>query len=243
VEGINYEETFAPVARYTSICTIISLAASMSWKLYHMDVKTTFFNGEIEEEVYIEQPDGFVIHEQKSHVCRLKKALYGLKQAPCAWYEKIDGYLMSLGFSKSVADPNLYYHIVGGESLILVLYVDDLFLIGSESLIAECKHALTSEFEMKHLGMMHYFLGLEVWQRIDEIFLSQGKYTVEILKKFGMMDCKSMSTPMVMNLKKMNEASIDSGEIDPHLYKHLIGSLMYLVNTRPDVCYAVNVLS
>jgi hypothetical protein len=208
-----------------------------------MDVKTTFLNGEIEEEVYIEQPDGFVTHEKESHVCRLKKALYGLKQTPRAWYEKIDGYLMSLGFNKSVADPNLYYHIVGDEYLILVLYVDDLFLSGSESLIVECKRALASEFEMKDLGMMHYFLGLEVWQRTDEIFPSQGKYTVEILKKFGMTDCKSMPTPMVMNLKKMNEASSDSGEIDPHLYRQLIGSLMYLVNTRPDICYAVSVLS
>jgi hypothetical protein len=155
----------------------------------------------------------------------------------------MDGFLMSLGFNKSVADPNLYYHIVGDECLILVLYVDDLFLTGSERLIVECKRALTSEFEMKDLGMMHYFLGLEVWQRTDEIFLSQGKYTVEILKKFGMTDCKSMPTPMVMDLKKMNEASTDSGEIDPHLYRQLIGSLMYLVNTRPDICYAVNVLS
>jgi hypothetical protein len=137
-----------------------------------MDVKTTFLNGEIEEEVYIEQPNGFVIHEHKSHVCRLKKALYGLKQIPRAWYEKMDGFLMSFGFNKSVVDPNLYYHIVGDECLILVLYVDDLFLTSLESLIAKCTRALTSEFEMKDLGMMHYFLGLEVWQRIDEIFLS-----------------------------------------------------------------------
>jgi hypothetical protein len=114
--------------------------------------------------------------------------------------------------------------------------VDDLFLIGSERLIVECKRALTSEFEMKDRGMMHYFLGLEVRQRTDEIFLSQGKYTVEILKMFGMTDCKSMPTPMVMDLKKMNEASTDSCEIDPHLYRQLIGSLMYRVNTRPDIC-------
>jgi hypothetical protein len=159
------------VSLYTSIRMIISHVASMGWKVHQMDVKTTFLNGEIEEEVYIEQPDGFVIHEKESHVCRLKKSLYGLKQAPRAWYEKIDGYLMSLGFNKSVADPNLYYNIVGGECLILVLYVDDLFLTGSESLIVECKRALDSEFEMKDLGMMHYFLGLEVWQRTDEIFL------------------------------------------------------------------------
>ena len=116
----------------------------------------------------------------------------------------------------------------------MVLYVDDLFLIGSERLIAECKQALTSEFEMKDLGMMHYFLGLEVWQRTDEIFLSQGKYTVEILK-FGMIECKSMPTPMVMDLKKMNEASTDSSKIDPHLYHQLIRSLRYLVNTISDI--------
>jgi hypothetical protein len=142
---------------------------------------------------------------------------------------KMDGFLMSLGFNKSVVDPNLYYYIVGDESLILVTY--------SGSLVVGYKQALTSDFEMKDLGMMHYFLGQEVWQRTDEIFLSQGKYTVGILKKFSMTECKSMPTPMVMDLKKMNDD--DSDEIDPQL----IGSLMYLVNTRPDICYAVNVLS
>jgi hypothetical protein len=142
-----------------------------------------------------------------------------IKHAPRAWYEKIDRYLMSLGFSKSVAVPNLYYNIVGDECLILVLYVDDLFLTGSESLIVECKHALAFESEMKDLGMMHYFLGLEVWQRTDGILLSQEKYTVEILKKFGMTNCKPMATSMVMNRKKLNETSSDLGEIDPHLYK------------------------
>jgi hypothetical protein len=170
-----------------------------------MDVKTTFLNGEIEEEVYIKQPYGFAIYNKKSHVCRLKKFMCGLKKEPHAWYEKMDGLLMSLGFNKSVVDPNLYYHIDGNELLILVLYVDDLFLTGSERLIVECKQALTTKFDMKDLGLMHYLLGLELWQRIDEIFLSQGKYTVEILKKFGMTECKSMPTPMVMDLKKMSD--------------------------------------
>ena len=109
--------------------------------------------------------------------------LYGIKQPPRAWYVRSDGHLMNLGFNKSVVDPNLYYKTVNGESLILVLYVDDLFLTGIESLVVECKYALASKFEMEDLSMMHYFLGLEVWKRIDEIFLSQGKYTVEILKK------------------------------------------------------------
>jgi hypothetical protein len=102
---------------------------------------------------------------------------------------------------------------------------------------------LASEFETKDLGMMHYFLGLEAWKRTGEIFPSQGKYTMEILKKFGMTDCKSRPTPMVMNLKKLSETSSDLGEIDPHLYRQLIGSLMYLVNTRLDICYVVSVLS
>ena len=124
---------------------------------------------------------------------------------------------MSLGFSKSVVDPNLYYHIVGNECLILVLYVDDLFLTGSERLIVECKQAWTAKFEMKDLGLMRYFLGLEVWQKTDEIFLSQEKFTMEILKKFGMTECKSMPTPMVMDLKKTSNT--DSGDVDPHLYR------------------------
>jgi hypothetical protein len=132
VEGIDYEETFSPVARYTSTCTIIALTASMGWKLHHMDVKIAFLNGDIEEEVYIEQPEGFLIHDEKYHVCRLKKALYGLKQAPRVWYKKMDGFLMCLGFNKSFFDPNLYYRIVGDECWILVLYVDDLLLTTSK---------------------------------------------------------------------------------------------------------------
>jgi hypothetical protein len=153
----------------------------------------------------------------------------------------MDGFLISLGFNKSSADPKLYYIINGNKCLILVLYLDDLFIIGSERLIAKCKQALTAKFEMRNLGQMHYFLGLEVWQRSDEIFLSQGKYTLEILKIFQMIDYKSMPTPMVMDLKKMNDT--DSKDIDPHLYQQLIGSLMYLVNTRLDIFYEINVLS
>jgi hypothetical protein len=208
-----------------------------------LDAKTTFLNGEIEEEMYIEQPNGFVIHGKESHVCRLKKTLYGLKWEPHAWYARIDGYLMSLGSNKSVVDATLYYKIVDGKSLILIMYVDDLFLTGAEHLISWCKHELDSEFEMKDLGMIHYLLGLEVWQRTDEIFPSQGKYTVEILRRFGILDCKSMTTPMVMNLKKLSESSSDLDLINTTLYRKLIESLMYLVNTRHDICYAVTALS
>jgi hypothetical protein len=161
-EGIDYKETFAPVSRYTSIRTIIALAAKMKWKLHQMDVKTTFLNGVIEEEVYIEQPQGFEVEDRKTHVCKLKKAL--LKKAPRAWYGRIDSFLTSLGFTKSKEDSNLYFKVMNDEPVILLLYVDDLFLTGEENLITECKKKLDAEFEMKYLGLMHYLLGLEVWQ-------------------------------------------------------------------------------
>ena len=128
-----------------------------------MDVKTAFLNGIIEEEVCIEQPEGFIVHGSDSHVCWLKKALYGLKQALRAWYSRIDNYLQRLGFTKSDTDSNPYFKVVGNLPLILVLYIDDLFLTGDEHHIAWCKRDLTFEFEMKDLGIMHYFLGLEVW--------------------------------------------------------------------------------
>ena len=163
IEGVDYGETFAPVARYTSIRSVIALAAEMGWRIHQMDVKTAFLHGEIEEEIYIEQPQGFESHDADTHVCRLKKALYGLKQAPRAWYSRIDTYLQQLGFRKNEADSNLYYIVVDGELLILVLYVDDLFITGSLNLIQGCKRDLASEFAMKDIELMNYFLGLEVW--------------------------------------------------------------------------------
>ena len=169
--------------------------------------------------MYVEQPYGFVVHGKESHGCILKKAPYGLKQASQAWYERIDGFLVRLGFTKGVADSNLYYKVVEGDSLILVLYVDDLFLIGAERLIEWCKMLLTSEFKMKDLGLMHDFLGLEVWQRAYEIFLSQGRYIIDILRRFGMMDCKFMTTPMTMNLKKLSGVAADSDLVDPTVYR------------------------
>jgi hypothetical protein len=240
-EGEDYDKIFAPVARYTSIRTIISLVASMGWNLHQMDVKTTFLKGAIEEEVYIEQPQGFEVHSRDNHVCRLKKFLYGLKQAPRAWYARMDSYLTRLGFSKSHADPNLYYKVVNNAPVILLLYVDDIFITGEESLIIQCKKDLASEFDMKDLGLMHYYLGLEVWQKRGEVFLGQGKYEIKILQKFGMMDCKSMNTPMNVDIRKVKVP--DSDPVDPSLYHKLIGSLMYLVNTRPDICFVVNTLS
>jgi hypothetical protein len=163
-EGIDYEETFSLVERHTSIRTIMELAAKMKWKLHQMDVKTTFLNDVIEEEVYIEKPPSFEVQDNKTHVCKLKKIMYGMKQAPRSWYGRIDIFLMRLGFTKSKSDPNLYFNIVDDGPVILMLYVDDLFLTGEEHLITDCKKKLATKFEMKDLGPMHYFLGLEVWK-------------------------------------------------------------------------------
>jgi hypothetical protein len=149
-EGIDYDKIFALVSMYTFIRIIISLAYA-------------FLNGEVEREVYIEQPEGFVIHRKESHVYKFKKALYGLKQALRAWYGRIDSFLQSLGLSKSIADPNIYINIMKNHLVILVLYVDDLFLTGEGYLIAQTKRELSTEFEMKDLGLMHYFLSLKVW--------------------------------------------------------------------------------
>lgn len=215
-EGIDYEEKFAPIARCTSIRTVISIAKTKGSKTHQMDVKIAFLNGVIKEEVYLEKPEGFIIHNKQLHVCKLKKILYGLKQTPIAWYKMIDHYLSKLNFSKNDADPNLYFKILDGEILILILYVDDL-LITEDHLIIKFKQDLASKFDMKDLGILHYLLSLEVWQHKNNIFLNQEKYMVDILKRFKMMDCKPMSTPMDIDLFKLKEVENDLESIDPTL--------------------------
>ena len=145
----------------------MALSSMMKWNLHYMDVKTTFLNGVIEEEVYIEKPQGFEVEDKRTHVCKLKKPLYGLRQAPRAWYGRIDRNLASLDFTKSKANPNLYFKVI------LLLYVDDLFLTRNEKQIVECKKKLAEEFEMKDLGLMHYFVGREVWKNTKGIFLNR----------------------------------------------------------------------
>ena len=139
---------------------VLALAAIMKWKIHQMDVKTTFLNGVVEEEVYVEQPLRFETHDRESHVCRLKKSLYSLKQEPRTWYGRIDGFLSSLGFTKSKVHSNLCYKVEYGNLVILLLYVDDLFVTGMDGFIADTKRKLATKFEIKHLGMMQYFLGM-----------------------------------------------------------------------------------
>ena len=150
---------------------------------------------------------------------------------------------MKLGFTRSNADPNHYFKVDRERTLILVFYVDDRFLIGADPLIHQFKRKLASEFEMKDLGLMHYFLGLEVWQRLGEILLSQGKYVVKLLERFGMVDCKSVSTPMELNFKKLSGNTAEPVLANPTEYRQHVGALMFLVNSCPNVCFAVNTLS
>ena len=159
-----------------------------------MDAKMTFLNGFIEEVVYIEKSKGFNTFDRESHVWKLKRALYGLKQVPHAWYTKIDSYLIGLGFTKIEVDSNLYHILVEGKFLIIVWYVDDLILTGDENLIRFFQEDLGREFEMKDMGLMHYFLGLEVWQGDAELFVYQGKYANKILQRFHVESFKSMGT-------------------------------------------------
>ena len=148
---------------------------------------------------------------------------------------------MSLGFTKSKEDSNLYFNIEGRRLVMLLLYVDDLFLIGEEELIKDARSRLATEFDMEDLGMMHYFLGMELWQIEGVIFLGKGKYAMEILKRFKMLECKAMATPMASNLKLLSDAS--SKKVNATIYCQMITLLMYLTKTRLDICFAVNTLS
>eukprot|EP00253_Pinus_taeda_P019472 PITA_19472 len=150
---------------------------------------------------------------------------------------------MKLGFTRSEADPNLYFKVEDDKPLILVLYVDDLFLTGGDPLILKCRRELASEFERKDLALMHYFLGLEVWQKLWETFLSQGKYVVKILERFGIMDCKPVTTMMELDFKKLRGSTVGPVLRNATEYRQLVGALMFLVNSYPDICFAVKRLS
>ena len=160
-EGIDFEESFAPVARLDAIRMFLAISSFQEFRVYQMDVKSTFLNGDLEEEVYIEQPDGFILGNDQKLVCRLRKALYGLKQAPRAWYYRLDKYLHQQGFSKGLDDSNLYIKIENNKLLILVVYVDDIiFCSNEEAMSRNFASVMQQEFEMSLLGELTYFLGL-----------------------------------------------------------------------------------
>jgi hypothetical protein len=241
--GIDYSETFAPVARLDTVRTIIAVAAQKGWNLYQLDVKSAFLNGELKEEVYVQQPQGFETPGQEEKVYKLKKALYGLKQAPRAWYSEIDGYFVQQGFIKSQSEPTLYVKRQGKNDILLVaLYVDDLvYTSNNEKLIENFKIEMMKKYEMSDLGLLHHFLGIEVYQEKSGIFICQRRYAENILKKFSMYGCKTVDIPLVVNEKLKKE---DGGKlVDESLYRSLVGSLFYLTATRPDLMFAAGLLS
>ena len=240
--GVDFNETFAPVARIETIQLVLAIAAQLELNVYQMDVKSAFLNGELKEEVYVEQPRGYEVKDKKEKVHRLNKALYGLKQAPQAWNSKIDSYFQNSGFQKSPHEPALYFMKNEADFIIVCLYVDDLIYFGSNHhLLADFKHSMMRNFEMTDLGIMKYFLGMQVKQGRGEIFISQEKYAADILKKFYMKDCKAVSTPMALN-EKLN-SNDGAKKVDENQYRSLVGSLIYLTHTRPDITQAVSMLS
>jgi hypothetical protein len=241
VEGIDYNETFAPVAKMNYIRLVLALSASHKWEVHQMDAKSAFLHGDLKEEIYMEQPPGYVQNDS-SLVCRLKKSLYGLKQAPRAWYAKMDSFLIATGFSRCHSDPNFYTKKVGSHLIILVLYVDDLILTSSDSkLLNHVKTSLKKKFEMTDLGFLHYFLGLHVLQTNEGIFLSQSKYACDLLRCFHMDDCKPTPSPFQFGVKLY--ATCTYPEVDATLYRQLVGSLLYLTHTHPDLSFVVGIVA
>jgi hypothetical protein len=203
-----------------------------------MDVKSSFLNGELEEEVYIEQPEGFQLSEREYYVCRLKKALYGLKQAPRAWYSRLDRYLQQQGFRKGNADNNLYIKVDQDSILIIEVYVDDIiFGRDDDRMSQKFSKDMQNEFEMSFLGELTFFLGLQIYQHDTCIFISQTKYIKEMIKRFGMEDCKPVSTPMQTSCKLRKED--ESKDAYQRLYRSMIGILLYVMSSRLDVMQAV----
>lgn len=219
------------------------MATHKGWLLHQLDVKSALLNEVLEEEIYVEQPQGFFVQGQEEKVYKLKKALYGLKQAPRAWYGQIDAYFNERGFQRSQSEPTLYKKTQGTTGILIVsLYVDDLIYTGSdEKMIRDFKNDMMQKYEMNDMGLLHYFLGIEVEQNKDGVFISQKKYVDNILKKFKMEACNPVPIPLVVNEKFMKEDG--SGDVDPSMFRSLVGSLLYLTTTRPDIMYATSLLS
>ncbi|GKA06974.1 putative ribonuclease H-like domain-containing protein [Tanacetum coccineum] len=236
-EGIAYEEVFAPVARIEAIRLFLAYASFMGFLVYQMDVKSAFLYGTIEEEVYVTQPPGFKDPDHPDKVYKVVKALYGLHQAPRAWYETLANYLLSNGFKRGKIDQTLFIKKQKGDILLVQVYVDDI-IFGStnKELCTGFEKLMKDKFQMSSMGELTFFLGLQVQQKQDGIFISQDKYVAEILKKFNYSDVKTASTPV--DLEKPLVKDGDANDVDVHLYRSMIGSLMYLTASRPDIMFA-----
>ena len=208
--GVDYSETFSPVAKHASVRLFISLAASFGWSLCQLDVKNAFLHGDLLEEVYMEQPPGFVAQGEYGKVCRLKKSLYGLKQSPRAWFGRFSEVVSEFGMKKSDHDHSVFYKQSDSGCILLAIYVDDIVITGSDKLgILQLKTFLQTKFQTKDLGALRYFLGIEIARGKKGIFLSQRKYVLDLLSETGMIGCKPCDTPMIPNSK----LQLEDGEL------------------------------
>nr|GEU96416.1 retrovirus-related Pol polyprotein from transposon TNT 1-94 [Tanacetum cinerariifolium] len=226
-EGIDFEESFAPVARLEAIRIFLAYAAHKNMVIYQMDVKTTFLNGNLREEVYVSQPNGFVDPDNPNHVYKLKKAFYGLKQAPRAWYDMLSLFLISQDFSKCSVDPTLFIRRNGNDLLLVQIYVDDIIFAASTLELCELvAKIMCSKFKMSMMGKISFFLGLQISQSPRGIFINKSKYALESLKKYGFESCDPMDTPMVEKSKLDDDK--EGKAVDPSHYHGMIGTLLYL---------------
>jgi hypothetical protein len=221
---------------------MVALAAHEGWEVHHMDVKSAFLNGVIEEEVYVQQPPGFSTTGSENKVLRLHKALYGLRQAPRAWNAKFDSTMGSLGFQRSSSEHGVYTRSRRGGRLIVGVYVDDLIITGtSKEIIDAFKLEMKDRFQMSDLGLLSYYLGIEVKQGTHDIFLCQAAYAGKLLDRCGLISCNPCASPMESRLKLSKSSTAEA--VDATGYRSVIGALHYLLHTRPDLAFAVGYLS
>ncbi|GJT26314.1 putative ribonuclease H-like domain-containing protein [Tanacetum coccineum] len=237
-EGIDYDEVFAHVARIEAIRIFLAFASYIGFIVYQVDVKSAFLYGTIDEEVYVSQPPGFVDPKFPKKVYKVEKALYGLHQAPRAWYATLSTFLLKSGYGRGTIDKTLFIKKDKNDIMLVQVYVDDI-IFGStkRSWCDEFEALMKSKFQMSSMGELTFFLGLQVKQKEDGIFISQDKYVVEILKKFDFASVKTASTPI--ETQKSLTKDEEAAGVDVHLYRSMIGSLMHLTASRPDIMFAV----
>ncbi|GKA62991.1 retrovirus-related pol polyprotein from transposon TNT 1-94 [Tanacetum coccineum] len=235
-EGIDYDEVFAPISRIESIRLFLAYALFIGLIVYHMDVNSALLYGTIEEEVYVCQPPGFEDPQFPDKVYKVEKTLYSLHQAPRAWYETLSTYLLENGYRRGTIDKTLFIKKDKGEILLVQVYVDDI-IFGStkNSLCVEFEQMMHKKFQMSSIGELTFLLGLQVMQKDDGIFISQDRYVADILKKFDFVMVKTTSTPIETNKALLKDEEAE--DVDVHLYRSMIGSLMYLTASRPDIIY------
>ena len=244
--GTDFDETFCPVVRQESLRLLMALSVQHGLTLHQFDVTTAFLNGTLDEEVYMQQPQGFTCQGKEELVCKLKKSIYGLKQSPRCWNSTLDAYLKKLGFVQTASDPCIYYQKTDKDIVYIGVYVDDIILAGrDEKRLQEIKGDFSKKFDIKDLGELKYFLGMKVVQikGNNYIWIGQPAYTKNLMKSYGMQDSNPTSTPVDVN-SKLQPAKDTDEPLNQTKYQSAVGSLMYLaVSTRPDISYAVNNLA